>query len=143
MADTTLNESVKTLLSGLDGFVSSKTVVGSPVNINGTTVLPLMEVSIGVGAGALGGTRSNSTAGGMGAKMTPNAVLILNQDGSARLVNIKNQDSFSRAVEMVPDIIDKLKELRSGKNPDVEKTVDEVRKSAYRTQDLKAEDFAE
>lgn len=134
MADTTLNESVRTLLTGLDGFVSSKTVVGNPIHINGTTVLPLMEVSIGVGAGALGGNKSNSTAGGMGAKMSPNAVLVINSDGSARLVNIKNQDSLSKALEMVPDIIDKVKDLKRKKDPEVEKTVDEVRESGFCTE---------
>ena len=39
--------------------------------------------------------------------MSPSAVLVI-KDGHTKVVNIKNQDTLSKIVDMVPDIIDKI-----------------------------------
>lgn len=39
--------------------------------------------------------------------MTPCAVLVI-QNGHTRLVNIKNQDTITKILDMVPDVIDKF-----------------------------------
>ena len=119
------NSSLNELLKGLDGFVSSRTVVGNPVNVNDAVIIPLMDVQIGVGAGAYAG-KTNATGGGMGAKMSPSAVLVISKEGNTRLVNIKNQDGLSRALDSVPDIIDKIQAMKEKKDPEVEKKVKEM-----------------
>ena len=48
----------------------------------------------------------------MTGKMTPSAVLVI-QNGSTRLVNIKNQDGLTKVLDMVPDFVDRF---ASGKN---------------------------
>ena len=103
---------VDNLLKGLEGFVSSKTVVGEAITIGETIILPLVDVSFGVGAGATESKKENSIAGGggggaLGAKISPCAVLVI-KDGQARLVNIKNQDSLTKIIDLVPDIMDKF-----------------------------------
>ena len=103
---------VDSLLKGLEGFVSSKTVVGEAITIGDTIILPLVDVSFGVGAGATESKKENSIAGGggggaLGAKISPSAVLVI-IDGQARLVNIKNQDSLTKIIDLVPDIMDKF-----------------------------------
>ena len=45
--------------------------------------------------------------GGIGGKMTPSAVIVI-QDGKTRLVNIKNQDTITKILDMVPDVIDRF-----------------------------------
>ena len=45
-------ETVEALFQGLDSVVTSKTVVGEAIHINGTIILPLVDVSFGIGAGA-------------------------------------------------------------------------------------------
>ena len=74
-----------------------------------TIILPLVDVSFGVGAGAgVNNTKSTSSgAGGMGGKMTPSAVLVI-QNGSVKLVNIKNQDAVTKVLDMIPDIVEKF-----------------------------------
>ena len=93
---------VESLLKGMDTVLSTKTVVGEATKIGDTIILPLVDVTFGVGAGAGNNSekRSASGAGGLGGKMTPSAVLVI-KNGSTKLVNIKNQD-------MIPDIVDKF-----------------------------------
>ena len=126
MADNKFDTTVSSLFKGMDGFLSAKTVVGEPVTVNDTIILPLVDVSFGVVAGAGNNDNKNKAAGGMGGKMSPSAVLVIH-DGITRLVNVKNQDSVSKIIDMIPDIIDKIKSFKDGKkNPDIEKAVDDV-----------------
>lgn len=110
--DSNFGVTVDSLLKGMEGFVSSKTVVGEAITIEDTIILPLVDVSFGVGAGATESKKDNSIAGGggggaLGAKISPCAVLVI-KDGQARLVNIKNQDSLTKIIDLVPDIMDKF-----------------------------------
>ena len=98
---------VATLFKGMDSFVSAKTVVGDAVTVNDTIILPLVDVSFGVGAGAFAGEKNNNAGGAMTGKMSPSAVLVI-QNGATKLVNIKNQDTVTKILDMVPDIIDKF-----------------------------------
>ena len=126
MADNKFDTTVSSLFKGMDGFLSAKTVVGEPVTVNDTILLPLVDVSFGVAAGAGNNDNKNKAAGGMGGKMSPSAVLVIH-DGITRLVNVKNQDSVSKIIDMIPDIIDKIKSFKDGKkDPDIEKAVDDV-----------------
>lgn len=107
MADNNFKGTVEALFHGMDGVVSSKTVVGEAIHINDTIILPLVDVSFAVGAGAFNGEKKERGAGGIGGKMTPCAVLVI-QNGHTRLVNIKNQDTITKILDMVPDVIDKF-----------------------------------
>ena len=122
MADNNFLSTVESLFKGMDGFITSKTVVGDAVRFeDGTIILPLVEVSFGVGAGAFNGNGKNNAGGGMGGKITPSSVLVI-QNGSARLVNVKNQDTVTKVIDMVPDLIDKFK--KDSKTKEAEKQVD-------------------
>lgn len=101
------SNTVESLLKGMDSFITTKTVVGDAIHIGDTILLPLVDVSFGVGAGAFSEDRKNKGAGGMGGKITPSAVLVI-QDGNIKLVNIKNQDSVTKILDMVPDFVNKF-----------------------------------
>ena len=79
-----------------------------------TIILPLVDVSFAVGAGAFNADKKEKGAGGLGGKMTPCAVLVI-QNGTTRLVNIKNQDTMTKILDMVPDVIDRLKAPKTDK----------------------------
>ena len=128
MADTAFTDSVKELLKGLDGFVSSKTVIGEPITVKDATIIPFMEVSLGVGAGVYD-KKGRGTGGALGATMIPTAVLIL-QNGNSKLISIKDQDTVLRVLDMVPEFIDRLKGLRVSDDPDIEEKVREIAESA-------------
>ena len=107
MADINFKGTVDALFQGMNGIVSSKTVVGDAIHIGDTIILPLIDVSFGVGAGAINGDKKEKGAGGLGGKMTPCAVLVI-QNGKTKLVNIKNQDTMTKILDMIPDAIDKF-----------------------------------
>lgn len=98
---------VESLFKGMDGVVSSKTVVGDAIHINDTIILPLVDVSFAIGAGAFSGDKKEKGAGGIGGKMTPSAVLVI-KNGTTKLVNIKNQDTMTKILDMIPDVVDKF-----------------------------------
>lgn len=108
MADNNFNTTVAALFKGIDGVISSKTVVGEAIQVGDITILPLVDVSFALGAGAFSGDNKEKGAGGLGGKMTPSSVLVI-QDGKTKLVNIKNQDAITKILDMIPDVMDKFK----------------------------------
>ena len=86
-------EDVEKLFKGsveeMERLLSTKTVVGEPLTIDGNTIIPLLSIGFGFGAG--GGTgkgrregrdgegTGGGTGGGGGVK--PVAVIIVNKDG--------------------------------------------------------------
>lgn len=113
-ADSQFKETMDSLFKGMNGVVSSKTVVGDAIHIGDTILLPLVDVSFAVGAGAFNAEKKERGAGGLGGKMTPCAVLVI-QNGSTKLVNVKNQDTMTKILDMVPDVIDKFRSPKEEK----------------------------
>ena len=107
MGENNFNSTVESLFKGMDSFVTTKTVVGEAVHIGDTIILPLVDVSFGVGAGAWSDDKKNNGGGGLGAKITPSAILVIS-NGTTKLVNVKNQDTITKILDMVPDIVDKV-----------------------------------
>lgn len=123
MADhMNFDATVESLFKGMDSFITTKTVVGEAITVGDTIILPLVDVSFGVGAGAFSGEKKNNGAGGMGGKIMPSAVLVI-QNGQIKLVNIKQQDGLTKILDMVPDFLDKIKGNKDG---EAEETVEEA-----------------
>ena len=101
------SEVVSSLLSGVDNFLSTKTVEGQATQIGDTIILPLVDVTFGVGAGAAAGEQKNSGFGGITGKMSPSAVLVI-KNGQTKLVNVRNHDAVTKIIDMIPDLVDKF-----------------------------------
>ena len=114
MQDNNFNTTVQSLFKGMDSFITTKTVIGEAVHIGDTIILPLIEVSFGVGAGAFNQEKKNSAGGGLGGRITPSAVLVI-QNGNTKLVNVKNQDSITKILDMVPELVVKFTSKSSAK----------------------------
>ena len=107
MSDNSFSSTVTSLFKGMDSFITTKTVVGDAVHIGDTIILPLVDVTFGVAAGAFSGDKKDNGGGGMGGKITPSAVLVI-QNGTTKLVNVKNQDGITKILDMVPDFVNKF-----------------------------------
>lgn len=139
---------VRSLMYGLDSFISAKTVVGDPMTIGDTIILPLVDVSFGVGAGSFGANTKNTdgnSGGGLHGKMSPTAVLVI-KDGIPRVVNVKDQDMLTKVMGMAPDVVDKVssfikskddKEPEKSKGPVKSKNEHKAGKTDLSDEDLK------
>ena len=107
MADNNFKGTVEALFTGIDGVVSSKTVVGDAIHIRGHNHSSTGGCIFAIELGAFNADKKEKGAGGVGGKMTPCAVLVI-QNGHTRLVNIKNQDTITKILDMVPDMVDKF-----------------------------------
>ena len=105
--NNTFEKTVESLFKGMDSFITTKTVVGDAIHIGDTIILPLVDVSFGVGAGAFSGEKKNNGGGGMGGKITPSSILVI-QNGTTKLVNVKKQHGLTKILDMVPDIVNKF-----------------------------------
>ena len=101
------HEVMESLLGGMNSLLSSKTVVGQPQTFGDCVIIPLVDVSLGAGAGSSVSDKKGGGAGGFSAKLSPSAVLII-KNGVTKVVNIKNQDAVTKAMDLVPDIINKI-----------------------------------
>ena len=119
MSDNNFNTAVGSLLKGMEGFLTTKTVVGDAVRFDdGTIILPLVDVSFGVAAGSFSdNAKKNNAGGGMGGKIQPSSILII-KNGTTKLVNVKNQDAVTKVLDMVPDFVNRF---RSGDDSENEK----------------------
>lgn len=112
MENSNVTNLIESMFRGMDGFVTSKTVVGEPIVVGDATLIPLMEVSCGMGAGGFDQKKKekgngDAGAGAMSSKITPTAILIL-QNGKSKLVNVKNQDTMTKILDMVPELLDRF-----------------------------------
>ena len=107
MADNNFTGVIESLMKGMNAVLGTKTVVGEATQIGDTIILPLVDVTFGVGAGASASDKKNGGGGGFSAKMSPSAVLVI-KNGTTKLVNIKNQDMVTKVIDMSPDIVDKF-----------------------------------
>ena len=119
MADNNqFQTTVESLFKGMESFITTKTVIGDAITMeDGTIILPLVDVSFGVAAGAFANddSKKNNGGGGMGGKLQPSSVLII-KDGTSKLVNVKNQDGVTKILDMVPDVINKFSKSSDSKH---------------------------
>ena len=78
--ENNFKDTVNSLFKGMDGYVSAKTFEGD---------------------------KKNNGGGGLAGKMTPCAVLVI-QNGTTKLVNVKNQDGLTKVLDMVPDFVNRF-----------------------------------
>lgn len=108
MAENQFPSTVDALFKGMDNFITTKTVVGEPVKIDAnTTIIPLVDVSCGMAAGSFAQSAKSNGGGGLSAKMSPSAILVI-QNGMTKLVNIKHQDAMTKIIDMVPDLMNRF-----------------------------------
>ena len=122
MANMNIEGTLGSMFKGMDGFISSKSV---GVYVGDTIIIPLVDVNFGMAAGAFNKQDGNKAAGGIGAKMSPSAVLVVS-GGNTRLVNLKNQDAVTKIIDMAPEVVDKIVGLFKKDKTEEEKNVDKA-----------------
>lgn len=118
-ANFDISDNLNTIFEKLEKFLQTKTVVGEPLVIGTTTIIPFVEISFGVGTGGGGGTDEKNNQGtgggaGSGAKISPTAILVIQGD-KTEILPIRKGGSMDKLIEMVPDIMEKMKDMEKSK----------------------------
>jgi uncharacterized spore protein YtfJ len=111
---------VKTTLGEIEKVLGSKAVIGEPIKIADTTIIPLLSVGFGFGGVAGSGTLSkdktqgeSSGAGGAagGGGVKPIAIIIIDKNG-ARIESIKGgmASALEKIGESVPEVMERIAE---------------------------------
>ena len=126
MSENHFSATVEALFRGMDQFVTTKTVVGEAVKIDDAIILPLVDVTCGMAAGSFSDNAKHNGGGGLSAKMSPSAVLVI-QNGVTRLFNVGQQDAVTKVLDMVPDIVSKFTDgKKKGISPEAIKAAEEM-----------------
>jgi uncharacterized spore protein YtfJ len=109
---------ITALLTGMKEISVSETVVGAPIRSAGSTIIPVNKVTLGFGTGAAGtrnGAHANasgleSTAVGGGLTVDPQAFIVVNSDGHAQMLSLKDSRGATvlRAFELLPGVLGQL-----------------------------------
>ena len=97
-------------------FVDANTVVGTPIQAEGVTIIPISRVSMGFASGGADFKPDTDNCfgggGGAGVNVTPVAFLIVHGD-NVRLMPLypPAYTTVDRVVELVPDLVDKVSAL--------------------------------
>ncbi len=107
---------VKTIMEQIKETVRSETVVGKPVQAEDSVIIPISRVSFGFGVG--GGSREGADKGsgtgtGCGATIEPVAFVVVSK-GKAQLLPLKSREvTLTRIIDLVPSLLDMVKDLKS------------------------------
>ena len=114
---------VKTTLEEIEKVLTTRTIVGEPITIEGRTLIPLISVGFGFGAGGASGKGEAKQKGegegggtGGGAWVRPIAVIIIDENG-VRIEPVRRGLStmIEKIGETVPKVVDKLVEKWEGR----------------------------
>lgn len=119
MSDNQVNNLLGVTMDKIKQMVDVNTVIGDPVTTpDGTTVIPISRVSYGFASGgsdlpSKAQPSSGLFAGASGAGITINPIAFLTvNNGSVRVLQIEPyMSSVDRALEKVPDVVDKITSL--------------------------------
>lgn len=118
---------LETTIQKIRDMVDANTVVGQPITTSdGTTILPVSRISIGLGGGGSDFASSKVPNGqmpfgggvGAGVKVTPVCFLVV-KEGNVRILTIAEpaNSTADRIVEMVPETLDRIGSFLDKKKP--------------------------
>ncbi|WP_099204304.1 GerW family sporulation protein [Scatolibacter rhodanostii] len=120
MSNHQVNDLLNTSMEKIKGMVDASTVIGDPITTpdGKTTIIPVSKVSYGFAGGGSDLPTKNPQPeglflGGTGAGITVSPVAFLAiTDGNVKVLQVEPYfSSLDRAIEKVPDLVDKLTAL--------------------------------
>ena len=104
-----LTDILKTITEEMQKALSARTAVGDTVTVEGKTIIPLMSVGMGFGAGSCPKKEDSSGGGGGALGMKPVAVIIIDEHG-VRVERLKgDQHTLAENIALaVPKLLEGL-----------------------------------
>ena len=135
MADSKFSDIINSSLEKVKEFATSETVIGEPITVGGTTIVPVSRITMGFASGGIDyagkkprdpqGAKPNNFGGGggTGVNITPIAFLVISESGSVEMMPITGYDDNSSVdkitslIERSPDILARLRDVFTKKKP--------------------------
>ena len=129
MGNNSMKESLDSVFTNLEKFIKTETVIGEPIVVGEVTLVPIISVMFGCGAGGgTGGDNKGMTGdgsgGGGGARISPNAILVIKKD-EVTMLPVKGKNNLDNLINMVPDIVSKINLKKDKETCDKEETKEE------------------
>ncbi len=117
-----VEEILKTVTEEIASMISTKTVIGEHMTIEGWTIIPVTRVSFGFGSGIGEGKKKQGDegtggGGGGGACVEPIAFLIVSKD-DVKLASVKGKGAIQQLAEIIPEIMEKYKSTKEESKKD-------------------------
>lgn len=97
----------ESLLEKIKLITQAETVIGKPITVGDTTIVPVNRISVGFGIGGHSGKADTSASGG-GASVEPVAFLAITNDDVRVLPVTKDTSTMSKVMDLVPDVVSKF-----------------------------------
>jgi uncharacterized spore protein YtfJ len=119
-----VSEITKTTLAEIEKVLTTRTVVGEPMTVEGITIIPLISIGFGFGAGGGSGKGESKQKGegmmggtGGGAWVRPVALVVIDKEGNVRIEPVKRGLStfVEKVSDKVPDLVEKIIDRNTGK----------------------------
>ena len=126
MAEHTIQGLMNVTMDKVRQMADANTISGKPIKTeDGTTRIPVSRISVGVGTGGSDFDSKNSAqkdlfggGSGAGVSIRPVAFLVI-KDGLLRTIQLSDpSNSIDRALNMLPELVDKLVSLIPDKKPE-------------------------
>lgn len=129
MSEHPIQGLMSTAMQKIREMIDVNTIIGDPITTqDGTTIIPVSKVSFGFASGGSdlpAKVQKDLFGGGSGAGITINPIAFLVVcGGDVKLLQLNDGDTgaVGKAVEMVPEVIDKFAELFSKKDKALKKS---------------------
>lgn len=111
MAEANIFDNMNALFDNLGNLLTSKTVIGEPITVGNTTIIPVVEVSFGLGVGGGSGDdrkKSGGAASGVGGRLSATAVIVIRGD-HVQVMQLNRANTVDKLVDLLPEMVDKFK----------------------------------
>lgn len=116
MSENSIKGIMDVTMDKLRTMVDADTIIGTPIVVGNITLIPVSKVSFGLATGGSdfpSKTNQNIFGGGGGAGVTVNPVAFICVNGeNVHMMPVYNQmGTIDKAINMAPELIDKIKSL--------------------------------
>ncbi len=114
-------EALEKMFENFKALSSSKTVIGEPIQVGGKTIVPLIQALMGFGGGggegelkegflrkSKGDSGGNFSGFGGGIKVTPVAIIVIDENEISFIRVDKGGGAFDKLVDSIPQVLDKF-----------------------------------
>jgi len=110
-----LESLVKSTLGEIEKILNTKSIIGEPVRLEGTTIIPLIQLGFGFGIGSGSGKGPQAAKGegagsgvGAGGGVKPVAMIVIDKNG-VRIEPVSRRGSvIDKMGEIIPKVMEKV-----------------------------------